>query len=844
MLLSPAFAGAVVAVASSPHLSATYVGHAPKLDGRLDDEAWTHARPTSAFTQKFPDQGSAPSERTTLRVVYDDEALYFGIDCEQQTVPLVRRLTRRGRQVEADHVEIDLGTRRDGKSAFQFQVNSAGVLVDGLRFNDTDYEPEWDENWDARTAATPTGWSVEIKISFRILRFDTLPDQSWDFQARRYTSVRQETDEWAFIPRDAGGEVSHYGKLDGLVALHRRAQFELRPFVLGKLSYREPSSDLAGSGVALSGSAGIDIKWHPSQALTFDATVNPDFAQVEPDQLVLNLTKFETYYPEKRPFFLEGTDVFATPMQLVYTRRIGRVPALPTVRDGEQLVELPSPTGIYGAAKLTGRLGDHWMIGALEALGQPNTISVQQAGVRSTRPLDPMTSYSALRLRRDLGANSDVAVTATAMAHAESADSYPLVAPGASSSGVSLVPSQLCPNGVVVAPRSRCFNDAFVVATDWRWRLPGGAWVTSGQAALSILNNGPPRLVPDGTILHPGEPGTGIQGSVAKEGGEHWVGDVYLEFNDRKLDVNDMGYDRRANNWRWRADLEYRDLKKRWKLLETHARFEYFDRVNLDGLDLGSGYQLNVSGKTETFWEFFTELHYRGAYFDDREIGDGTALQRAGLLGWELELTSNRTKPISFNSFMQTQLLFSGFNYYLEGGFLARVLPQLDIELSPTIRYTFGEPRYIGAASAPGQYLFGKQDARAVGVTLRSTYTFTPRLSLDAYAQLFLASEHYSNISSFESTPNGKRAVIKLSDLHPYAMVPPVNPDVEEGALNVNVVLRWEFLLGSTLFVVYSHSQSPNLTLMAGEAGNLSFGALARAPSADIVLIKLSYWVG
>jgi hypothetical protein len=358
------------------------------------------------------------------------------------------------------------------------------------------------------------------------------------------------------------------------------------------------------------------------------------------------------------------------------------------------------------------------------------------------------------------------------------------------------------------------------------------------------LHGGPSRLVPDGTTLRPGDPGTGIQGFVAKEGGAHWVGDAYLEFNDRKLDVNDMGYDRRANNWRWRVDLEYRDLKKRWKLLETHARFEYFDRVNLDGLDLGSGYQLNVSGKTTTFWEFFTELHYRGAYFDDREIGDGTALQRAGLLGWELELTSNRTKPVSFTSFTQTQLLFSGFNFSLEGGLLARALPQLDIELLPTIRYTFGEPRYIGAGALAGQYLFGKQDARAIGLTVRATYTFTPRISLDAYAQLFLASEHYADISSFESNPNGKRAVIRLSDLHPYATPTTTNPDVEEAALNANVVLRWEFLLGSTLFVVYSHSQSPNLTLMPGETGGLSFGALTRAPSADTVLIKLSYWIG
>jgi hypothetical protein len=852
----------VVVASATPHLQATLVDGGPKLDGMLDDAVWLAAKPWSSFTQKFPDEGKPPSEPTTVRVIYDDEALYIGIDCVQRTVPLVRRLTRRGREVESDRIEVDIGTRRDGKSAFQFEISSAGVLVDGLRFNDTDYEGNWDENWDARAAITPTGWSAEIKIPFRVLRFDTLLDQSWDLEVRRYTSARQETDEWAFIPRNAGGEVSHYGKLDGLIGLHRRAQFELRPFVLGRMGYREPSSDLAGSGLGLSGSAGLDIKWHPSQALTFDAALNPDFGQVEPDQLVLNLTKFETYYPEKRPFFLEGSDVFATPMQLVYTRRIGRVPPLPALRDGEQLVDLPSPTGIYGAAKLTGRVGDRWMVGALEALTQPNIINVQQpAGAHSTRLLDPMSSYSALRIRRDIGTNADVALTATAVAHFEPTGQYPLVPPGTTSATIApptgativptplsgaptLVPQQLCSNGLLVASRARCFNDAFVVAADWRWRSSDGSWVTGGQAALSVLNNGPPRLVPDGTIIRPGDPGTGIQAFLNKEGGKHWVGDLYLEFNDRKLDINDMGYDRRANNVRWRVDLEYRELQRFWSLLEAHARFEYFDRVNIDGLDLGSGYQLNISGRTTTFWNFFTELHYRAAYFDDREIGDGTALQRAGLLGWELELTSNRTKRLSFTSFSQTQLIFWGFNLDIEAGLLARILPQIDFELLPTIRYTLGEPRYVGTGPSAGQYLFGKLDARAVGVTLRATYTFTPRLSLDAYAQLFLASEHFSDISSFESDPTGRRPVIRLSDLHPYTMPLSFNPDIEDAALNVNLVLRWEFLLGSTLYLVYTHAQSPNLTLMPGEIGNLSFGAISRAPSADVLLIKLAYWIG
>src|SRR5262249_27476322 len=280
------------------------------------------------------------SEQTTIRVIYDGEALFIGVDC-QQKAPLVARLTRRDRPIEADSITIDLDSRADGTSAFEFAVNAAGALSDGIRFNDTDYSAAWDENWDARVARSDRGWSAEVRIPLRILRFHRAPVQSWGLQVRRYVSARQETDEWAFIPRTAAGEVSHYGKLDELRALKPPSPFELRPFVLGRVRHRDPTSTTLGNGTDVttlangwdaSGSVGLDVKWHVTQNLTLDATFNPDFGQVEADQVVLNLTTYEIFFPEKRPFFLEGVDVFATPLPLLYTRRIGLAPDAPSLR--------------------------------------------------------------------------------------------------------------------------------------------------------------------------------------------------------------------------------------------------------------------------------------------------------------------------------------------------------------------------------------------------------------------------------------------------------------------------------------------------------------------------------
>ncbi|HEY6464181.1 MAG TPA: DUF5916 domain-containing protein, partial [Polyangiaceae bacterium] len=432
----------------APHLRATRITTPPVLDGKLDEAVWKLAPPAASFRQKVPNDGAAPSEPTTVRVLYDDDAVYVGFDCPQRT-PVTQRMTRRDRWTEADAVNVDLGTRGDHKSTFEFGVNAAGTLYDSIRFNDTDYSQDWDENWDARAHVNDHGWTAEFHIPLRILRFPTRPSQSWDLQFTRYISARQENDNWAYFPRSVGGEVSHYGHLDDLDGLRERSPIELRPFVVGRMRRRDPTVGQLASGTDFTGSAGLDLKWHPTGDLTLDATFNPDFAQVEADQVVLNLSTVPYYYPEKRPFFLEGIDAFATPFQLLYTRRIGRVPLLPSLRtdpvNDEQLVDVPEPTTIYGASKITGRLGEHWSIGTVQAVTGINDVQVQLGnGTRVSRRLDPLSTFNIVRLKRDVGDNAHVAFTATAVTHAETTTEYPLVAP----SGWSSAPSALCPSPV------------------------------------------------------------------------------------------------------------------------------------------------------------------------------------------------------------------------------------------------------------------------------------------------------------------------------------------------------------------------------------------------------------
>jgi uncharacterized protein DUF5916/cellulose/xylan binding protein with CBM9 domain len=826
---------------AQPHVRAVRVSQSPKLDGKLDDPAWSAAAPIDSFVQKFPKEGAAPSEQTTIRVIYDADAIWVGVDCRQRTAAIVGRLTRRDRPIESDSITIDFDSRRSGTNAFEFAVNAGGVLSDSIRFNDTDESSDWDENWDARVNRSSDGWSAEFRIPLRILRFDAhLPVQSWGFQARRYISARQETDEWAFIPRTVAGEVSHYGKLDDLRALEPPSPFELRPFAVGRVRHRDAASAMLASGWDASGSVGLDLKWHVTQNLTLDGTINPDFGQVEADQVLLNLTTYEIFFPEKRPFFLEGVDVFATPMQLLYTRRIGLAPAAPALRTGapfnEQLVDLPTPSTIYGAAKLVGVVGK-LTVGVLSALTARNTIEAQLGSIRLSRIAEPMSLFDVLRLRWAAGKNLDIGLTATATNRFEPSGLYPLRPNGSSQYA-------LCPDGSLVGVNDRCFHDSYVVGPDVRWRSPSGDYVVNAQAIVSTVANGPPRQFPDGNWIRPGDVGWGGYFDFSKQGGKHWLFEIEDDIASRQLDYNDLGYMLRQNLNHIDLIGEYRTTEPWGKTLETHWRAEFYDRENFSGLNLARGYQLNTNGRFSNFWGWFAELHYRERHFDDREVGDGTALEREGLIGLELEFHTDARRRVYFELFTQAQPIFNGLHVEADGKLTVRALPQLDFDLLPTGSYDFGEPRYAGPGANPGESLFGKLTAASVGATLRATYTFTPRLTLQLYAQLFLAYKHYDQFSVFTAAPGQLGPAVHLANLRPTTQFPSVNPDLEEGVFNLNVVLRWEYRLGSTLYFVYTRSQAPDLTLMTGESARLDLGAIRRGPAADVLLLKLTYWWG
>jgi hypothetical protein len=398
-------------------LHATRTGVPPTIDGRLDDSAWKTITPDTRFTQNFPDEGKAPSQRTELYVLYDDRALYIGVRAWDTNAPgIVQRLTRRDRDTDADKIAVEISSKNDRITAYHFDLNCSGVLLDGVRSNDTDYSTDWDGLWLGAAQRDDRGWTAELLIPLKTLRYENGRTE-FGFQVRRLIQRRQEIDEWAYIPRAARGEVSYYGVLDGLTGLRAARLFQIVPYVAAGIYARYGQTPPELNGTPLYGALGADLKLGLTPALTLDATFNPDFAQVEADQVILNLSTFELFFPEKRPFFLEGGDIFNTQLQMFYSRRIGHAPAVPY--DNEYTALEPQQAGrIYAAAKLSGLIAPRLTIGMLDAVtAQSSTVVTRLSAPGRAFGLatEPLSNYAVLRLKRDVLSRSYVGFMATAV---------------------------------------------------------------------------------------------------------------------------------------------------------------------------------------------------------------------------------------------------------------------------------------------------------------------------------------------------------------------------------------------------------------------------------------------
>ncbi len=759
----------------------------PKIDGQLNDEVWTLAPAAEGFTQWDPDNGSPLTERTLIQVAYDDRYLYVGVRClDRMPDGIARGLGRRDENPPTDNFSLGFDPRHDHQTGYAFQTNASGVQSDYYLYDDDRSDSSFDAVWEVRTSIGDEGWIAEYRIPFSQMRFNAAPGpgQIWGFTGRRYIRRRGEVGEWTARPRGERGEVSRWGHLVFDDALAPPRRIEIQPYVLGS-STRQAAS----AGAQLNGSAGADLRFGIGTSATLSATVNPDFGQVEQDPAVLNLSIFETFFPEKRPFFLEDSRTFVPPygnFQLFHSRRIGRAPGRFAVPDGEVIVKQPTQTSVLGAAKLTGK-GSGWTYGALTAL-----TSREYAQLQSGREalIEPMTSYNTLRVQRD-------------------------VRNGTSNIGAIFT-------GVV---REKD-DDAFTGGIDYNLR-----WDRN-------------RVVWNGHWVATRAPGTG---GVATSGGgitnfnfsrKHYGYSGHYDHFGRDFRVNDAGFFRTRANRNDANGSAYVEQPDPWRAFRrAQVGFYVANDWNNDGLvfyRLLDGYG---SVTFRNFWNVAAEGGRELQVFDDLDTRGGPPIlvPRRQFLYVGVGSDSRKSWRFNFNGSVRTDAV---------GGWTGQVGPSLTLQPSGRLQasmstnYTAAKDiaQWItntdvnGDASADNVY--GTLRRNVVDVTLRSTYAIERDMTLQVFLQPFVAVGKYTNI---------RRLARPLSfDFDPATLT--YDPSFNNKSLRANIVWRWEYIRGSTLYAVWNVSKSD-----ASRPGVFSplrdLGGVFGGDGPSVFMVKISYWM-
>lgn len=848
------------------------------LDGRVDEPAWEAAPPFDAFVQNFPDQGVAPTQRTLVRVLYDEDQLYVAVVClDAEPGAILRALGRRDSPPASDSVQVLIDSNRDGRTAVAFSVNAAGVQSDGLYFDDDQYTGEWDAVWDARAAARADGWSAEIAIPLAALRFDDTPVQRWGFGVQREIGRSHESDATMALPRGARGLASRLGVLEGVEGVRPNGSLELMPYLAARLTLRPQFLDESRPDPRLgaaSGDLGVDLRARLGPNVGLAAALNPDFGQVEADRLVLNLTTFEPLFPEKRPFFLQGLDLFQPvgagreepSQQLFYSRRIG----------------LDSP--ILGAAKLVARTTGPWQLAALDAVvmgpgsppGARESDPDTRLAVHPERPLHAGPDF-ALPAREPASANYLAAVArfqpSPAAAFGATLTSALPLGPACTDAEVVLPETPALPPGpgrpspslaeAPVRPMRCDVRAGHALGLDWNVRSDDGAWGGYGQVAGSWSAGGPPvRVLADGTALRAGDLGYGGFLTAGHLGGEPLRFELQARYASPRLDLNASGYQPTQNSKRVQ-------LAVKWIRPSGGGPFHGYElglygtaAWTTDGRDLSRGnavwgeasatlkdpyLALGCSAGRDDPGLDVREIDRAGLYAAGDALPAMVPLDGPGWLWASCWGQLDGSRPVSGSASASVGRTFERgpMAPVVFGGALAEVVlrphPRLETRLGVAQEWNHYAVKWIedrsAAGATAGTYLLGQLYAPALSLTLRQLLVFTPRLTLQLYAQLLTGYGHYERY--YEVSSAGQ--AVGPADLRPVAEA--VDHDFHETALNVNLVLRWEYALGSTIYLVYARSQKglplgdePAPTTLRPER-------LGAGPATDTVLLKWAWYL-
>ena len=814
------------------------VASALRIDGQFDDRAWDGAAVITEFVQRDPREGAPATFPTEVRVAYDRANIYIAARAfDPEPARLVGFLTRRDADSSSDWIRILIDSYHDRRTAYEFSVNVAGVKQDQYWFNDGSSDDSWDAVWDVVVTRDGEGWRAEFRIPFSQLRFGAARTGPLGFAVVREVARLNEISTWPLLARSANGYVSNFGELTGVAVPGASKRLELVPYTVAQIQTepRERGNPLQNT-FDPGASMGMDLKYALTPALTINATLNPDFGQVEADPAVVNLSAFETFFAERRPFFVEGSGNYRFDVQcndgnctgLFYSRRIGRQPrGAPDVTkdDGGYFVS-PLQSTILGAGKVTGRVG-RFSVGVLSAATQEERARVAQGTERRIEVIEPLTVYSIARARREFVDQSSLGFMVTST-NRRMVDSLSFLPDGAVTGGVDY---------------------------DWRlgrrWSLQGhwaGSTVRGSATAITDLqqNNVHSFQRPDADHVELDTAATSLNGhagqvQVSKIAGERIRLTASVAYRSPGFEINDLGFLRRADEIPQSSWIQFRFDRPGQYVRSTRVNFNQWSTHNFAGDRLALGGNVNAHWVFQNLWSAGGGVNLNARTFDDRLTRGGPGGYRNGEINsWQYVNTNDRRRvSLHLNTFVMNDG---------HGSRSIEASPRLAMRPSPALYGELGlrwtsnvrDAQWVerGGDETTPHYVFGRLDQHTASITTRVNYTITPNLSLQLYGQPFVSTGHYEHYKELRSG----RALRHEERYAPFSYNG--NADFRVLSFRTTNVLRWEFKPGSTLFVVWQQGREQDLD--GGRARfrvGHDFREVFSTGAANTVLMKVAYWV-
>jgi hypothetical protein len=809
---------------------ATRVTVPPVINGVLDDEAWQSGDWTGGFTQNQPYNGKPETQRTEFKIVFDDNNLYVAIKA-YDTAPdsIVNRLTRRD-EADGDLVGIILDSFHDLRTGFLFGVSSAGVKYDQMFVNDSgNGDSSWDPNWWVKTSVNKEGWVAEMKIPFSQVRFDKNSGEVWGLDVARILYRKNEQSFWQHIPRDAPGLIHLFGELKGLDRIKPRKIFDVTPYGVAKTETFQavPENPFQAKGKLSKLNGGIDAKIGVTNNMTMDLTINPDFGQVEADPSVVNLSAYETFFSERRPFFIEGNNITNFGLgigdggvgndNLFYSRRIGRQPQVyPNMKDG-WYADIPTRTNILGAAKLTGKTKDGLSIGIVEAMTSEEKAEIDTIGGRKLSTVEPLTNYFVGRIQKDINnGNTLIGGIFTSTNRELNADVRDILHKAAYTGGVDF--TQYFKNK----------NWMFNLNTAFSLVEGSKKAITNTQESSAHYFQRPDKnyalLDTNRTSLE----GAGGRMQIMKLNG-HWNFLGAVLWKTPGFETNDLGYMRVTDQvlsvlWAGYSQFNPKGIYKSFNL-----NSDFFAVNNFGGDWIGGGYEWNANINLKNFWNIFTGGSLSTPSISTDMLRGGPSMKMPGNINSRLGFSTDSRKKLTFNVYANISKGFenSSNNIYTQVDISYKPSNYIVFTISPGYNKSYSELQYVTQTDFNGnpRYIFASINQKTISTSFRVNLNLSPNLTFQYWGQPFVATGKYYDhkfiIQPMSDSYHNRFWTYSPSQISYDGSQYNVDENVDgktdytigKNDFNVkqflsNLVVRWEYSPGSTVFLVWSQTRS------------------------------------